>query len=180
MATADVIKIVIVIDNACGASPATPFAGTEWPENVSLGKRQLFFFLCFSCCWGCCGSGSANPTKDTREITDHHVLRMFRKCRMLNLRFLRDSYVTWERRRLQTTKFQAFGGLLGTFGGHFGSIFGTFLAHFGGPERTWKHIAYKRGGSYFGASILGPKNCQNWGFVVPKKFQNRGQMYQKR
>ena len=83
--------------------------------------------------------------KNTREITDHHVLRMFRKCRMLNLTFLRDSYVTWERRRLQITKFQAFGGLLGTFWGHFGSILGTFSAHFGGPERTWKHIASKRG-----------------------------------
>ena len=113
--------------------------------------------------------------KNTREITDHHVLRMFRKCRMLNLTFLRDSYVTWERRRLQITKFQAFGGLLGTFGDHFGSILGTFSAHFGGPERTWKHIAYKRGGGDFGLMRFGPKNDQNWGFLVPEKFQNRDQ-----
>ena len=84
-----------------------------------------------------------------------------KKCRMLTLTFLRDSYVTWEQRRLQITKFQAFGGLLGTFGGHFGSILGTFLAHFGSLERTWKHIAYKRGGHSFGVIILGPKNGQN-------------------
>ena len=109
----------------------------------------------------CFSRDVTNPTKDTREITDHHVLRMFRKCRMLNLTFLRDSYVTWERRRLQTTKFQAFGGLLGTFGGHFGSILGTFSAHFGGPERTWKHIPYKREGVFFSVAVLGPKNDQN-------------------
>ena len=80
---------------------------------------------------------------------------------MLTLTFLKDSYVTWEQRRLQITKFQAFRGLLWTFGGHFGIILGTFLAHFGGPERTWKHIAYKRGGAYFSLTILGPKNGQN-------------------
>ena len=84
-----------------------------------------------------------------------------KKCRMLTLTFLRDSYVTWEQRRLQITKFQAFGGLLGTFGGHFGSILGTFLTHFGGPERTWKHIAYKRGGSSFSPAVLGPNKTQN-------------------
>ena len=98
-----------------------------------------------------------------------------KKCKMLTLTFLRDSYVTWEQRRLQITKFQAFGGLLGTFGGHFGSIWGTFSAHFGGPERTWKHIAYKRGGDSFDLIILGPKNRQNERFLVPKKLQNRGQ-----
>ena len=54
-------------------------------------------------------------------------------------------------------------------------IMGTFLAHFGGLERIWKHIAYKRGGGLIGATILGPKNDENGGFLVPKKFQNRGQ-----
>ena len=107
----------------------------------------------------CFSRDVTNPTKDTREITDHHVLRMFRKCRMLNLTFLRDSYVTWERRRLQTTKFEAFGGLLGTFGGHLGNILGTFSAQFGGPERTWKHIAYKRGRLCVVGAVLGRKNC---------------------
>jgi hypothetical protein len=91
---------------------------------------------------------------------------VFEKCHdfyyvMLNLSFLRESYVAWEQRRLQITKFQAFGGLLGPFGGHLGSILGTFSAHFGGPERTWKHIAFKRGGPSFGLTIFGPKNCQN-------------------
>ena len=94
------------------------------------------------------------------------ILRFFKGfirnmgAKKLNLRFLRDLNVTWERRRLQTTKFQAFGGLLGTFGGHFGSILGTFSAHFGGPERTWKHIAYKRGWLLFGFAALGPKNVE--------------------
>ena len=100
------------------------------------------------------------PRKNARGITDHHVLHMFGKCRMLNLTFLRDSYVTWERRRFEI-KFQAFGGLLGTFGGHFGSILGTFSAHFGGPERTWKHTAYKREGYYFYLATLGPKHDEN-------------------
>ena len=65
------------------------------------------------------------PQKNTREITDHHVLRMFRKCRRLNLKFFKDSYVTWERRRLDATKFQAFGGLLESWG-HLGDILGVF------------------------------------------------------
>ena len=81
-----------------------------------------------------------------RNYRSSYVTYVQKKCRMLNLTFLRDSYVTWERRRLQIIKFQAFGGLLGRFGDHFGSILGTFSAHFGGPERTWKHKAYKRGG----------------------------------
>ena len=136
------------------ASPIPTSPSDEQISDYVCGRYKRI--TCFS-------RDATNPTKkkNTREITDHHVLRMSRKCRMLNLRFLRDSYVTWERRRLQTTKFQAFGGLLGTFGGHFRSILGTFSAHFGGPERTWKHIAYKRGGHSFGVIILGPKNSQN-------------------
>ena len=99
----------------------------------------------------CFSRDVTNPTKDTREITDHHVLRMFRKCRMLNLTFLRDSYVTWERRRLQTTKFQAFGGLLGTFGEHFGSVLGTFSAHF---STNWRPGAHSEAYGFKNALIV--------------------------
>ena len=139
------------------ASPIPTSPSDEQISDYFCGRYKRI--TCFS-------RDVTNPTKDTREITDHHVLRMFRKCRMLNLRFLRDSYVTWERRRLQIIKFQAFGGLLGTFGEHFGSILGTFSAHFGGPERTWKHIAYKRGGLCVVVAVLGRKNCGKSRFLI--------------
>ena len=128
----------------------------------------------------CFSRDATNPTKDTREITDHHVLHMFRKCRMLNLRFLRDSYVTWERRRLQTIKFQALGRLLGTLGWHFGTIFGIFSGHFGGPERTWKHIAYKRGGGFSHSRFWNRKMTKNEDFWSPKSSKIEAKWHQKR
>ena len=63
------------------------------------------------------------------------------------------------------------GDILGTFW----DILGNFSAHFGSPERTWKHIRYKRGAASFSPTPLGPKNHKNWGFLVPQKFQNRCQ-----
>ena len=79
------------------------------------------------------------------------------------------------KKALRGTEDEAFGGLLGTFGGHLGSILATFWAHFGGPERTWKHIAYKRGRLCVVGAVLGRKNVEKWAFLVPQKFQNRSQ-----
>ena len=120
------------IDNACGGSPATPFAGTRitlfctsqqspaiFPKVfctfLQFFVRILHFFAYF------CNVPVGILHIAARLQCSHRYFAHFK-----------DSYVTWERRRLQTTKFQAFGGLLGTFGGHFGSILRTFSAHFGG------------------------------------------------
>ena len=68
---------------------------------------------------------ATNPTKKRKTEQKLPVIMRYvcsKKCKMLTLTFLKDSYVTCEQRRLQITKFQALGGLLGTFGEHFGSI----------------------------------------------------------
>ena len=64
-------------------------------------------------------------------------------------------------KKARNHQFASFLRPLGNILGTFWDILGTFSAHFGGPERTWKHIAYKGGGSFFGAAVLGPKNDPN-------------------
>ena len=163
--------------NDCGRRSSSLVVARRRLWSLVVARRRSSSFVVAR---RCCDSGSTNPTKDAREITDHHVLRMFRKCRMLNLRFLRDSYVTRKRRRIEIIKFQAFGGLSGRFGDHFGSIWGTFSAHFGGPERTWQHIPYKKRFGFSRSRFWDRKMSKNNIFGPPKIPKSEPEWYQQR
>ena len=52
------------------------------------------------------------------------------------------------------TEGETFGGLLGTFWDAFWDILGTFWVHFGGPERDWKKMPCKGGGSILVPSVF--------------------------
>ena len=80
------------------------------------------------------------------------------------------------KKALRCTEDEAFGGLLGTFGGHFGSILGTFWAHFGGPERAWKKMPYKGGGvTFWRRRFLLIFEKKNGNFGTRKREPNRSQ-----
>ena len=48
----------------------------------------------------------------------------------------------------------------------------SFSALLGGPERTWKHILYKKGGPLSVASLLDRKMTPKDNFGTRKKFEN--------
>ena len=99
---------------------------------------------------------------------------------MLNLRFLRDSYVTWERRRLQITKFQAFGGLLGTFWGHFGTFWGPFRHILGFRSALGSIYVIKGGEQLTHSPLWDRKMSQIDDFWFPKSSKIEAKMTPKK